>query len=190
MISITPRVTAAMCVVHPCHHIIVESLLSAICLGSCFAWCEGYEQILLHSTGTKFTFCTRHENVKREQQCQMHAAGSCTQNNTCGGGAFPELMGFQCKGFNPEGQDLGTAGRCASNAYDNMGYLTLDFTCATSVCKVDGDCPVVSMNASGLILGGQARESAAIARKIQTPKFTLPYHHDAFSRLPARQNPL
>lgn len=75
------------------------------------------------------------------------AAGSCTQNNTCGGGAFPELVGFQCKGFNPEGQGLGTAGRCASNAYDNMGYLTLDFTCATSPCKVDGDCPVVSMPA-------------------------------------------
>ena len=76
----------------------------------------------------------------------MACAGSCTQNNTCGGGAFPELMGFQCKGFNPEGQGLGTAGRCASNAYDNMGYLTLDFTCATSDCKVDGDCQVVSMH--------------------------------------------
>ncbi|CAL5228295.1 g11401 [Coccomyxa viridis] len=75
-------------------------------------------------------------------------AGSCTQNNTCGGGAFPELMGFQCKGFNPEGQGLGTAGRCASNAYDNMGYLTLDFTCATSPCKVDGDCQVGYMCAS------------------------------------------
>ena len=71
------------------------------------------------------------------------AAGSCGQNNTCGGGAFPELQGFQCKGFNPEGADLGTAGRCAANAYDNMGYLTLDFTCSTTVCKADGDCQLV-----------------------------------------------
>ena len=73
----------------------------------------------------------------------IRAAGSCGQNNTCGGGAFPELQGFQCKGFNPEGADLGTAGRCAANAYDNMGYLTLDFTCSTTVCKADGDCQLV-----------------------------------------------
>ncbi|CAK0785876.1 hypothetical protein CVIRNUC_009089 [Coccomyxa viridis] len=75
-------------------------------------------------------------------------AGSCGQNNTCGGGAFPELQGFQCKGFNPEGADLGTAGRCAANAYDNMGYLTLDFTCSTTVCKADGDCQLGYMCAS------------------------------------------
>ena len=84
------------------------------------------------------------EEILNINETGWHAAGSCTQNNTCGGGAFPELQGFQCKGFNPEGQALGTAGRCASNAYDNMGYLTLDFTCQTAVCKVDGDCPVVS----------------------------------------------
>ena len=83
----------------------------------------------------------------QQHSCSLYArpcaAGSCGQNNTCGGGAFPELRGFQCKGFNPEGADLGTAGRCAANAYDNMGYLTLDFTCSTTVCKADGDCQLV-----------------------------------------------
>ena len=92
-----------------------------------------------------------------------YAAGSCTQNNTCGGGAFPELMGFQCKGFNPEGQALGIAGRCASNAYDNMGYLTMDFTCATSPCKVDGDCQVVSTHAPSTFCLVRACQCTAIS---------------------------
>lgn len=33
--------------------------------------------------------------------------------------------------------------RCATNAYDNNGYLTLDFTCDAAACIVDGDCPLV-----------------------------------------------
>ena len=45
-----------------------------------------------------------------------------------------------CRGFNPEGADLGTLARCATNAYDNSGYLTLDFTCDTATCVADADC--------------------------------------------------
>ena len=47
-----------------------------------------------------------------------------------------------CGGFNPEGADLGTTTRCATNAYDNNGYLTLDFTCDAPACQADGDCPL------------------------------------------------
>ena len=50
---------------------------------------------------------------------------------------------LQCNGFNPEGADLGTLARCATNSYDNNGYLTLDFTCAAAACVVDADCPLV-----------------------------------------------
>lgn len=96
-----------------------------------------------------------------------HAAGGCTQNNTCGGGAYPELQGFQCKGFNPEGQDLGTAGRCAANAYDNMGYLTLDFTCQTSVCKVDGDCPMVGSTCSPALSSLYIADELLVCRPCQ-----------------------
>jgi hypothetical protein len=49
-----------------------------------------------------------------------------------------------CNGFNPEGASLGTLTRCATNSYDNNGYLTLDFTCSASPCSVDGDCPLVT----------------------------------------------
>ncbi len=131
---------------HPCYQAVGKFLLGTCRFALCFTWCEGPEQTALHIRGMPFTVCVRHIYSTRERALakKWRAAGSCTQNNTCGGGAFPELMGFQCKGFNPEGQGLGTAGRCASNAYDNMGYLTLDFTCATSPCKVDGDCQVVS----------------------------------------------
>ena len=77
----------------------------------------------------------------------LHAcisAGYCTANNTCGGGPFPTAPNLVCAGFNPEGDSLGTVARCATNAYDNNNYLTLDFTCDTGACNVDGDCPVVS----------------------------------------------
>lgn len=72
------------------------------------------------------------------------AAGKCAANNTCGSGPFPPAPDLACKGFNPEGADLGTLARCATNAYDNSGYLTLDFTCDTGTCVVDADCPLVS----------------------------------------------
>ena len=70
-------------------------------------------------------------------------AGQCSANNTCGSGPFPVAPNLACKGFNPEGADLGTLARCATNAYDNNGYLTLDFTCDTATCVTDGDCPLV-----------------------------------------------
>ena len=76
----------------------------------------------------------------------MHAcarAGYCMANNTCGSGPFPTAPDVACDGFNPEGGSLGTLPRCAMNAYDNNNYLTLDFTCDTGACNVDGDCPVV-----------------------------------------------
>ncbi|BDA46766.1 hypothetical protein COCOBI_09-2190 [Coccomyxa sp. Obi] len=72
----------------------------------------------------------------------MANAERCSANNTCGGGPFPVAPDLACKGFNPEGVDLGTLARCATNAYDNNGYLTLDFTCSASVCIVDSDCPL------------------------------------------------
>jgi hypothetical protein len=49
-----------------------------------------------------------------------------------------------CNGFNPEGSDLGVLSRCATNSYDNNGYLTLDFTCDAATCVVDADCPLVT----------------------------------------------
>lgn len=70
-------------------------------------------------------------------------AEMCSANITCGGGPFPVAPNLACQGFNPEGADLGTTARCATNAYDNNGYLTLDFTCSASTCLVDSDCPLV-----------------------------------------------
>ena len=75
-------------------------------------------------------------------QCLI--AERCTANNTCGGGPFPIAPDLKCNGFNPEGGDLGTLSRCATNSYDNNGYLTLDFTCDAATCVVDGDCPLVT----------------------------------------------
>jgi hypothetical protein len=72
-------------------------------------------------------------------------AGQCLAKNTCGSGPFPVAPNLACKGFNPEGADLGTLARCATNAYDNSGYLTLDFTCDTPTCVADGDCPLVRL---------------------------------------------
>lgn len=71
------------------------------------------------------------------------STGQCSANNTCGSGPFPVAPNLACNGFNPEGADLGTVARCATNAYDNNGYLTLDFTCDTATCMADGDCPLV-----------------------------------------------
>lgn len=76
--------------------------------------------------------------------CIFSYTERCTANNTCGGGPFPVAPTLNCNGFNPEGSDLGTLPRCAQNTYDNNNYLTLDFTCNTATCLVDGDCPLVS----------------------------------------------
>ena len=73
----------------------------------------------------------------------MLRAGQCSANNTCGSGPFPVAPNLACGGFNPEGADLGTLARCATNAFDNTGYLTLDFTCDTATCVADADCPLV-----------------------------------------------
>lgn len=65
--------------------------------------------------------------------------GPCAANNTCGGGEWPAAP-HACRGFNPEGSDLSLTPRCANNAYDSMGYLTLDFTCSAAACQSDHDC--------------------------------------------------
>ncbi|KAK9919076.1 hypothetical protein WJX75_009184 [Coccomyxa subellipsoidea] len=72
----------------------------------------------------------------------MAYAERCTANNTCGSGPFPVAPNLACNGFNPEGSDLGVLSRCATNSYDNNGYLTLDFTCDAATCVVDADCPL------------------------------------------------
>ncbi|KAK9826442.1 hypothetical protein WJX81_006411 [Elliptochloris bilobata] len=69
----------------------------------------------------------------------LPAGGTCAANNTCGGGEWPAAQ-RKCRGFNPEGSDLSLTPRCANNAYDSMGYLTLDFTCGAAACQSDRDC--------------------------------------------------
>ena len=144
-----------------------------------------------------------HAWVHPRSSSTICAAGSCGQNNTCGGGAFPQLQGFQCKGFNPEGADLGTAGRCAANAYDNMGYLTLDFTCSTTVCKADGDCQLVRQPLGCMVELNEVHSNCAsrptamlcaqrAARRYSTAKAKCPcdsrqsvmqYHHGMAGKL-------
>jgi len=111
-------------------------------------------------------------------------AGTCTANNTCGGGEWPAGRAT-CGGFNPEGSDLSLTPRCGNNVYDSMGYLTMDFTCLTNVCQSDRDCTLVRPCSSAPVEG-----TGLQARPLQAPGCRLKPLQDEISLMPVNRHPL